>query len=114
MARGRSFAEDMRAKASPATRVSGPPVPPKPRSPNVEYDAAGNARNTAVGKKSPFAVMKKGNPVPTAYSGTPGSKMLQGARDVEQTLADTYHLGNAAATTPTVLPKNGKKKGGGK
>jgi hypothetical protein len=106
--RGKSFAADM--KSAP---VAGPPKP-KARSPFVDYDEAGNALNPQVGKgpSSPFRTMKKGDPVPTAYSGTPGSKIAQTARDVGQTLADTYHLGDKPLPWQTAAKKNGKKNGG--
>jgi len=75
---------------------------PYHRNPNVAVDKDFNARNPGVGKKSPYAVMQKGNPVPNATAST---KTLGGAagdflRAGAQTMADTYHLGN----------KPGKKK----
>lgn len=102
--RGRSFAADM--KAAPK---------PRSRNPNVEYDEAGNVRNPAVGKGSPYATMQKGRPVPNATA-TPGT--LPGAtgdflRAGAQTLADTYHLGDKPLPFQTAAKKNGKKNGNG-
>ena len=99
--RGKSFAADM--KAAPKQ---------KPRSPFVEYDAAGSARNPTVPPSSPYATMKKGRPVGAAASSTLNSKNAQGMQDVGQTLADTYRLDKNPQPWQTAV--TGKKKKGGK
>jgi hypothetical protein len=85
MARGKSFAADMRA------------APRRPRNPNVEYDEAGNVRNPMVGPKSPYATMQAGRPVPNAVApmNTLAGQSGDFLRAAGQTLRDTYHLGQS-------------------
>ena len=117
MARGKSFAADMRA------------APRRSRNPNVEYDAAGNVRNPLVGQKSPYATMQAGRPVPnaTAPMNTLAGQSGDFLRAAGQTLQDTYHLGQTPQPwqavdqppppppmTPNLPPPKAAKKGGKK